>query len=147
MGTHRENVRLQDAAFQQAIEDYRQVVIQAQGEVELALIGYFKSLQQQAALQQAADAAQRAVDVSTEQYQDGPVDYNTVVSTLRVLVGNRISLPPFRAPWPSISSGCTSRSGAGGRAAERERRRSSPRQTKEEMRARGKYWGVPRKDK
>ena len=71
-GRIRENVRLQDAAVQQAIEDYRQIVIQAQGEVELALIAYFKSLQQQAALQKAADAAQRAVDVSTEQYQDGP---------------------------------------------------------------------------
>ena len=91
-GRIHENVRLQDAAVQQAIEDYRQVVIQAQGEVELALIAYFKSLQQQAALQKAADAAQRAVDVSTEQYQDGLVDYNTVVSTLRVLVGQQDQL-------------------------------------------------------
>ena len=147
-GRIRENVRLQDAAVQQAIEDYRQVVIQAQGEVELALIAYFKSLQQQAALQQAADAAQRAVDVSTEQYQDGLVDYNTVVSTLRVLVGQQDQLASIQGAVAVNLVGVYLSLGGGW-----EGRQSAnavdliPEQTKEEMRARGKYWGFPQKDK
>ena len=128
-GRIRENVRLQDAAVQQAIEDYRQVVIQAQGEVELALIAYFKSLQQLTALQQAADAAQRSVDVATEQYQDGLVDYNTVVSTLRALVGQQDQLASVQG-----SRGRQSRRGVPlarrrvGGPPERERRRSHPRE-------------------
>ena len=147
-GRIHENVRLQDAAVQQAIEDYRQVVIQAQGEVELALIAYFKSLQQQAALQQAADAAQRAVDVSTEQYQDGLVDYNTVVSTLRVLVGQQDQLASIQGAVAVNLVGVYLSLGGGW-----EGRQSAnavdliPEQTKEEMRARGKYWGFPSKEK
>ena len=91
-GRIKNNVRLQDATFQQLIEDYRQVVLQAQAEVELGLIAYFQSHLQLDALQQAADAAQRAADVSMEQYQDGLVDFNTVVSTLRALVAQQDQL-------------------------------------------------------
>ena len=147
-GRIRENVRLQDAVVQQAIEDYRQVVIQAQGEVELALIAYFKSLQQQTALQQAADAAQRAVDIATEQYQDGSVDYNTVVSTLRVLVGQQDQLAAVQGAVDVNLVGVYLSLGGGW-----EVRQSAnavdliPEKTKEEMRARGNYWPDPKKDK
>ena len=140
-GRIRENVRLQDAVTQQAIEDYRQVVIQAQGEVELALIAYFKSIQQLAALQQAADAAQRAVDVATEQYQDGLVDYNTVVSTLRALVGQQDQLASVQGAVAVNLVGVYLSLGGGW-----EVRQSAnavdliPEETKEEMRVRGKYW-------
>lgn len=147
-GRIRENVRLQDAAVQQAIEDYRQVVIQAQGEVELALIAYFKSLQQLAALKQAADAAQRSVDVATEQYQDGLVDYNTVVSTLRALVGQQDQLASTQGTvavnlvgvYLSLGGGWEVRKGPNPGDL-------IPEKTKEEMRARGKYWPDPQKEK
>lgn len=146
-GRIRENVRLQDAAVQQAIEDYRQVVIQAQGEVELALIAYFKSLQQLAALKQAADAAQRSVDVATEQYQDGLVDYNTVVSTLRALVGQQDQLASTQGAvavnlvgvYLSLGGGWEVRKGPNPGDL-------IPEKTKEEMRARGKYWPDPQKE-
>ena len=147
-GRIRENVRLQDAAVQQAIEDYRQVVIQAQGEVELALIAYFKSLQQLAALQQAADAAQRSVDVATEQYQDGLVDYNTVVSTLRALVGQQDQLASTQGAVAVNLVGIYLF--AGGRVGIRKGPNPGdliPEKTKEEMRARGKYWPDPQKEK
>jgi outer membrane protein TolC len=40
----------------------------------------------------AADAAQRAADISREQYLDGMVDFNTVISTLRSLAGQQDQL-------------------------------------------------------
>jgi NodT family efflux transporter outer membrane factor (OMF) lipoprotein len=85
-GRLRNNVRLQDAAFQQLLEDYRQTVLQAQGEVENAIVAFFKSRQQLESFRLAADAAQRAVTISTEQYQDGLVGFNTVITTLQSLV-------------------------------------------------------------
>jgi NodT family efflux transporter outer membrane factor (OMF) lipoprotein len=84
-GRLKNNVRLQDAIFQQLLEDYRQTVLQAQGEVENAIVAFLKSQQQLASYRLAADAAQRAVDISTEQYQDGLVGFNTVITTLRSL--------------------------------------------------------------
>lgn len=88
-GRLKNNVRLQDAVFQQLLEDYRQTVLQAQGEVENAIVAFLKSQQQLASFRLAAEAAQRAVDISTEQYQDGLVEFNTVISTLRSLTAQQ----------------------------------------------------------
>ncbi len=91
-GRLKSNIRLQDAIFQQLLEDYRQTVLQAQGEVENAIIAFFKSQQQLVSLQAAASAAQRAADVSTLQYEEGEVPYNTVITTLRALVAQQEQL-------------------------------------------------------
>lgn len=91
-GRIKNNVKLQDATFQQLLEDYRQTVLQAQAEVESSLVAFFNSLSQLHALEQAADAAQRAATVSVEQYYEGLVDFNTVVSTLRTLVSQQDQL-------------------------------------------------------
>jgi len=91
-GRLRNNVRLQDAAFQQLLEDYRQAVLQAQGEVEDAIIAFIKTRQQLEAFQQAEAAARRAYDISSEQYQDGLVDFNTVLNTLRTLFAQQEQL-------------------------------------------------------
>jgi len=81
-GRLRSNVRLQDALFQQLLVDYRDTVLQAQGDVENAIVAYLKSHEQLASYTLAEAASQRAVDVSTAQYQNGLVDFNTVISTL-----------------------------------------------------------------
>jgi NodT family efflux transporter outer membrane factor (OMF) lipoprotein len=91
-GRLKNNVRLQDAAFQQLLEDYRQAVLQAQGEVENAIIAFLKTRQQLEAFQMAEAAARRAYDISSEQYQDGLVDFNTVLNTLRTLFGQQEQL-------------------------------------------------------
>ena len=91
-GRIKNNIRLQDATFQQLLEDYRQTVLQAQAEVESSLVAFFHSQIQLEALQQAAFAAERAADVSVEQYQEGLIDFNTVVSTLRALVSQQDQL-------------------------------------------------------
>ncbi len=91
-GRLKNNIRLQDAIFQQLLEDYRQTVLQAQGEVENAIVAFFKSQQQLVSLQSAASAAQRAVDVSTVQYEGGEVPFNTVITTLQALVAQQDQL-------------------------------------------------------
>jgi len=91
-GRLKNNVRLQDAAFQQLLEDYRQTVLQAQGEVENAIIAFLKTRQQLEAFQMAEAAARRAYDISSEQYQDGLVDFNTVLNTLRTLFAQQEQL-------------------------------------------------------
>jgi NodT family efflux transporter outer membrane factor (OMF) lipoprotein len=84
-GRLRNNVRLQDASFQQLLEDYRQTVLQVQAEVENAIVAFLQSQQQLTELRAAADAAERAVDIATLQYEDGLVTFNTVINTLTAL--------------------------------------------------------------
>jgi outer membrane protein TolC len=62
--------------------DYQDTVLQAQGDVENAIVAYLKSHEQLSSYQVAADASTRSVNVSTAQYQNGLVDFNTVISTL-----------------------------------------------------------------
>lgn len=81
-GRLKSNVRLQDAVFQQLLVDYRDTVLQAQGDVENNIVAYLKSHEQLVSYTRAADASKRAVKVSTAQYRNGLVDFNTVVSTL-----------------------------------------------------------------
>ena len=81
-GRLRSNVRLQDALFQQLLVDYQNTVLSAQGDVENAIVAYLKSYQQLASYEVAAAASKRSVAVSTTQYQNGLIDFNTVISTL-----------------------------------------------------------------
>jgi NodT family efflux transporter outer membrane factor (OMF) lipoprotein len=81
-GRLRSNIRLQDARFQQQLVDYLDTVLQAQGEVENAIVAYLKSHEQLVSYRLAAVAAQRAVDVATIQYKEGSTDFNTLVTTL-----------------------------------------------------------------
>jgi NodT family efflux transporter outer membrane factor (OMF) lipoprotein len=80
------NVRLQDALFQQLLVDYLDTVLQAQGDVENAIVAYLKSHEQLASYTLAAEASQRAVDVATIQYKEGAVDFNTLINTLNANV-------------------------------------------------------------
>lgn len=81
-GRLRSNVRLQDAFFQQLLVDYQETVLQAQADVENAIVAYLKSHEQLVSYKLAAAASARSVSVSTAQYQNGLVDFNTVITTL-----------------------------------------------------------------
>jgi outer membrane protein TolC len=81
-GRLKSNVRLQDALFQQLLVDYHNTVLQAQAEVENAIVAYLKSHQQLASYKLATEASQRSVDISQAQYNNGLVGFNTVITTL-----------------------------------------------------------------
>ena len=88
-GRIKSNIRLQDAVFQQQLVDYRETVLEAQGEVENAIVAYLKSQEQAVSYDSAADFAQRAADISTAQYEDGLVNFNTVITTLKALASQQ----------------------------------------------------------
>ena len=72
-------VRAQDAVFQQALTSYRQTVLSALEEAENAMTSLLRAQERLAALEQARDAADRAVRLTLRQYLAGSVDFTSVV--------------------------------------------------------------------
>jgi len=140
-GRLRSNVRLQDASFQQLLEDYRQTVLRVQAEVENAIVAFLESTRQLSEFQAAADAAERAVGISTLQYEDGLVNFNTVINTLQSLAAQQDQLATAQG---SVASNLVEvyRALGGGW----EIRPSAdpvdllPEETREEMEERTDYW-------
>ncbi|MFA0811509.1 efflux transporter outer membrane subunit [Microbulbifer epialgicus] len=81
-GRLRSNIRLQDATFQQLVSDYQQVVLQAQVDVENAIVAYLKSQEQQVLYATAAQASRESVNLSMTQYTDGQIEFDTVITTM-----------------------------------------------------------------
>jgi outer membrane protein TolC len=106
------------------------------------LIAYFQSLVQLQALQQAKDAAERAANVSVEQYKEGLVDFNTVVSTLRTLLGQQDQLASIQGTVAINLVEVYRSLGGGWETRQRETGRDIvPKDIRKEMRERGGYWG------
>jgi NodT family efflux transporter outer membrane factor (OMF) lipoprotein len=83
------NVRVQDARYQAYLNDYEDVVLRAQQEVESSIAGYLGAKREASALENAVNAAQRAVDLALDQYREGATDYTTVINTQQVLVSQQ----------------------------------------------------------
>jgi NodT family efflux transporter outer membrane factor (OMF) lipoprotein len=83
------NVRVQDARYQANLNDYEDVVLRAQQEVESAIAGYLGAKREAAALADAVMAAERAVELALIQYREGATDYTTVINTQQVLVSQQ----------------------------------------------------------
>ncbi|MDJ0949608.1 MAG: efflux transporter outer membrane subunit, partial [Alphaproteobacteria bacterium] len=86
------NVRAQDARYQQLIVDYQNTVLQAAQEVEDGLAGFIRSQQQARFLAGAVQALTRSVDLSLQQYRTGVVDFQRVLDVQRDLVGRQDDL-------------------------------------------------------
>src|SRR6478752_7228246 len=74
-------VRVQDAQFQQAILNYQNTVLTAQQEVENGLSAFYTELQALSSLTAAAAAAHRSTELSMIHYRSGETNYTTVLST------------------------------------------------------------------
>jgi NodT family efflux transporter outer membrane factor (OMF) lipoprotein len=85
-------VRFQDARFQELLITYHQTVLQAQQEVENALIGFLKAQQRAQKLVGATGAAQRSVNLATLQYRQGITDFTTVLTAEQNLLTYQDSL-------------------------------------------------------
>jgi NodT family efflux transporter outer membrane factor (OMF) lipoprotein len=72
------NVRVQDARFQQLAYAYQNQVLEAGQEVEDAIIVFLKSQEQTRHLDASVVAAERTVEITTEQYNEGLVDFTAV---------------------------------------------------------------------
>ncbi len=80
------NVRAQDAQFQNLAAGYQQSVLTGAQEVENGLIIFLKSQERVKYLAESVDAAQKAVNVAVAQYQGGKVDFNRVALLQQNLV-------------------------------------------------------------
>jgi NodT family efflux transporter outer membrane factor (OMF) lipoprotein len=83
-GRLKNNIRVQDAQFQQTLVSYYNTVLKAAQEVEDALVGYLKSQEALVSAQKAVEAARRSVDLAIAQYREGAVDYQRVLDAERV---------------------------------------------------------------
>ena len=70
------NVRYQDAKFQELAVTYQQTVLQAAQQVENGLVTFLKSQRQSQLLDESVAAAEKAVKVVVLQYEKGAVDFN-----------------------------------------------------------------------
>jgi len=70
------NVRLQDARFQELVVTYQQMVLQANEEVEDGLVTYLRAHRRTELLDESVTAAHKAVKIVVLQYQKGAVDFN-----------------------------------------------------------------------
>ena len=80
------NIRIQDARFQQQIAVYESTVLRAQGEAENAIASFLGAQRQVDFLGRSVEAATQAVEVADLQYREGAADYTRVLNTQQFLV-------------------------------------------------------------
>ena len=74
------NVRVQDARFQELLIGYQQSVLQAQRDVQNAIALFVQSQQQVGFLQASTTAAEGALRIATNEYKEGTADFTTVLT-------------------------------------------------------------------
>ncbi len=73
------NVRVQDARFQQLAVQYQNAVLKAAQEVEDALVAFLRAQEQVKFLADSAEASRRWVNLSLIQYREGVIDFTPVL--------------------------------------------------------------------
>ena len=85
-GRLKNNVRVQDARYQQAIVNYQNTVLTAYQEVEDAMVAFIQSQQESQFLKEAATASKKSTEIANIQYREGAVDFQRVIDSERTLV-------------------------------------------------------------
>lgn len=85
----KDQIRLQDAIFEESLVNYNKKVLSAVSEVSDALNGYILTKKQQEENIQAVNATVRAFNISVIQYNDGLVDYERLLNTAESLTINQ----------------------------------------------------------
>lgn len=80
------NVRFQDARFQELLAAYQQTVLNADQDVENGIVVFLRSKERTKFQQTAVNEAVKAVDVALKQYQAGTTDFTTVTQVQQVQV-------------------------------------------------------------
>jgi len=82
-GRIKNQVRVQDARFQQLIVNYQKTVLRAAQEVEDAMVAFLRKQQEVLFLSDSVEAAKRSVELSMIQYREGMVSYQRVLDSQR----------------------------------------------------------------
>jgi NodT family efflux transporter outer membrane factor (OMF) lipoprotein len=85
-------VRVQDARFQELLIAYQNTVLKAQQEVEDNLIAFIKSQERAKYLVASTAAAKRSLDLAIIQYREGITDFTTVLTAQQALLAQQNAL-------------------------------------------------------
>jgi NodT family efflux transporter outer membrane factor (OMF) lipoprotein len=88
-GRLKNQVRVQDARFQQLLFNYENTVLNAAGEVKNAISSFVYSRVEAGYRKQSADAAKRSADLSMLQYTEGVSLYQSVLDATRSLASQQ----------------------------------------------------------
>jgi len=86
------NVRFQDARFQEALMAYQNSVLKAQQEVEDNLVAFLKAQERAGFLSDSTTAAMRSLELAVLQYREGITDFTTVLTAQQALLSEQDSL-------------------------------------------------------
>lgn len=86
------NVRVQDAKFQEAMLVYQNTVLVAQQEVDNALTAFLNAQERAKFLNLSVASAKRSMDLAIIQYQQGITDFTTVLTAEQQLLSQQDSL-------------------------------------------------------
>jgi len=84
-GRIRNQIRVQDARFQQLLVNYQNVVLRAAQEAEDGIVSFLKTQEEVNYLVESVQAYARSVDLSQIQYREGLTDFQRVLDSQRFL--------------------------------------------------------------
>jgi outer membrane protein TolC len=90
------NIRVEDALYEQSVAAYRQSVLQAAADVESGLSVFLRSRERFAFLGESVSATQRSVELSLIQYRTGATDFIRVNTAQSQLVDQQIEFVSAR---------------------------------------------------
>ena len=96
-GRIRNNIRAQDARFQELAITYQQTVLKANAETEDAIVCFLESQEQVKALSEGVAATARSVELAMAQYREGAIDFNRVFNLESTLVQQQDQLAEAEA--------------------------------------------------
>jgi NodT family efflux transporter outer membrane factor (OMF) lipoprotein len=134
------NVRVEDARFQQLVISYQDTVLRAYQEVEDAIAGFLNTQEQAAFLTDGVDASRRSVDLALLQYREGLVDFTRVLDAQEFLVSQEDDLASSRSAIAQNLIGIYR--GLGGGWQLRGENEFVPEEIEAEMRARTDWDGI-----
>ncbi|MGA2257634.1 MAG: efflux transporter outer membrane subunit [Thermoguttaceae bacterium] len=95
-GRIKNNVRAEDARFQQAVLNYRDTVLHANEEVENGIVAFLNEQDRVKSLDKSTRAAARSVELAMLQYQKGLIAYQPLLDSERALVQQQDGLAESR---------------------------------------------------
>lgn len=95
-GRIKNNVRVQDARFEQAVTSYQNTALAAAKEVQDGLQGFLRTGEQVGYLIDAVTASNRAAELALAQYRQGAADYTRVLNTQTALLQQQDTLTAAR---------------------------------------------------
>ncbi|NWK55835.1 efflux transporter outer membrane subunit [Verrucomicrobiaceae bacterium N1E253] len=137
-GRIKNNVRVQDARFEQTITVYQNTVLNAAREVEDGMTGFVQAKKEAAYVRQGVATSKKSSELSMLQYKEGLADYQRVLDSIRSLTQKQ---DQYAAIQGSIATNLISMYKAlGGGWEIRDRTQAIPGDVKEKMKNRTN-WG------